>query len=80
MLTAPSSSPDMPIKSDLSPFLTGFKFSMIQLLVGADKAANLLRAGRLVREAASKGAQVVALPVSDLHQHVTVHVCVRGYI
>ena len=51
---------------------------MIQLLVGADKAANLLRAGRLVREAASKGAQVVALPVSDLNHHVTVHVCVYG--
>ena len=47
---------------------------MIQLLVGADNAANLLRAGRMTREAASKGAKVVALQVSDLNQHiVTVH-------
>ena len=56
----------LPIKSDLSLFTAGFKFSMIQLLVGADKAANLLRAGRLVREAASKGAQVVACSTSKL--------------
>ena len=61
-------------------FFIGFKFSIIQLLVGADKAVNLLRAGRLVREAASKGAQVVALPVhvSDLNQHVTVRLTGGG--
>ena len=38
---------------------------MIQLLVGKDKASNLLRAGKLIREAANKGAQVIALPVSS---------------
>ena len=32
--------------------------------VGADKAANLIRATASVKEAASNGAQVVALPVS----------------
>ena len=37
---------------------------MVQLAVGADKMANLKRAEGLVREAASKGAQVVSLPVS----------------
>ena len=58
----------LPMKSTCTcHFFTGLKFSMIQLLEGADKAANLLRAGRLVREAASKGAQVVALSVSDLN-------------
>ena len=40
-----------------------FKLALVQLAVGADKAANLTRAGRLVREAAKKGAKVVALPV-----------------
>ena len=45
--------------------MIGFRFSMIQLLVGKDKASNLLRAGKLIREAANKGAQVIALPVSS---------------
>ena len=48
-----------------SLIMIGFRFSMIQLLVGKDKASNLLRAGKLIREAASKGAQVIALPVSS---------------
>ena len=34
------------------------------MAVGADKAANLVRAATLVKEAASNGAKVVALPVS----------------
>ena len=38
---------------------------MVQLLVGKDKASNLQRAVKLVREVASKGAQVIALPVSN---------------
>ena len=38
---------------------------MIQLLVGKDKASNLLRAGKLIREATNKGAQVIALSVSS---------------
>lgn len=41
-----------------------FKIALIQLAVGAEKRTNLERAGSLVREAASKGAKVVALPVS----------------
>ena len=46
--------------SDLSKFRLG----LVQMLVGADKAANLVRAAKLVKEGASNGAQVVALPVS----------------
>ena len=41
-----------------------FRLALVQLAVGADKAANLQRASRMVREAAENGAQVVALPVS----------------
>ena len=48
----------------LPPYL-GFKFSMIQLLVGTDKSNNLQRAGKMIREAASMGANVIALPVSN---------------
>ena len=63
MLTTPASSPPDMLANEV--YLSLFKFSMIQLLVGADKAANF----RGVREAASKSrAQVVALLVSDLNQ------------
>ena len=41
-----------------------FCLAMIQMLVGADKEANLQKADKMVREAAEKGAQVVSLPVS----------------
>ena len=40
-----------------------FKLGLVQMAVGADKAANLVRAASLVKEAASNGAQVIALPV-----------------
>ena len=49
----------------ISPPYLGFKFSMIQLLVGTDKSNNLQRAGKMIREAASMGANVIALPVSN---------------
>ena len=49
------------------PGLSKFRLGMVQMLVGADKAANLVRAAKLVKEAASNGAQVVALPVSVLN-------------
>ena len=40
-----------------------FKLALIQMKVCADKAVNLSRAAEHVAEAASKGANVVALPV-----------------
>ena len=45
------------------------------MTVGEDKAANLARAAGLVKEAASKGAQLVALPVSHniIHDHSYKH-------
>ncbi len=42
-----------------------FKIALVQLAVGASKPANLERAGSLVREAASNGAKLIALPVSN---------------
>lgn len=45
-----------------------FKLALIQLAVGASKPANLERAGSLVREAASNGAKLVALPVRKTSQ------------
>ena len=39
-----------------------FRLALIQLSVGANKAANLSRAAIKVKEAASQGAQVVSLP------------------
>lgn len=42
--------------------LSRFQLALVQLAVGKDKAANLRRAAGMVREAAQKGAQVVALP------------------
>ena len=39
-----------------------FRIALIQLLVGADKSVNLSRAANFIREAASKGAQVIVLP------------------
>ena len=47
-----------------SPGLRKFRLALIQLAVGADKAANLTRAEGMVREAAGKGAHIVSLPVS----------------
>lgn len=41
---------------------TGFKIALVQLAVSASKADNLLRAAKLVKEAADKGAKVVTLP------------------
>ncbi|KAL5500281.1 hypothetical protein EMCRGX_G011813 [Ephydatia muelleri] len=39
-----------------------FRVALIQLAVGKDKASNLQRAGQLIREAAGKGANIIALP------------------
>ena len=44
--------------------LRQFRLALVQLAVGADKAANLQRASQKVKEAAENGAKVVALPVS----------------
>lgn len=44
--------------------LRTFRLGMIQMSVGVDKAANLVRATSFVKEAASNGAKVIALPVS----------------
>ncbi|XP_052773075.1 omega-amidase NIT2-like [Mya arenaria] len=38
------------------------KLALVQLAVGASKPDNLARASRLIKEAASKGANIVALP------------------
>ncbi len=43
---------------------TKFCLALIQLIVGKDKNANLLKAEILIREAAANGAKVVCLPVS----------------
>jgi len=45
--------------------LRKFRLALVQLAVGADKAANLQKASQKIREAAENGAQVVALPVSN---------------
>ena len=42
---------------------TKFKIALVQLAVGADKAANLKNAVQAVREASGKGANLVVLPV-----------------
>ena len=42
-----------------------FRLGLIQLAVGANKATNLERAEKLIREAAGQGANVIALPVSS---------------
>ncbi|KAH3787617.1 omega-amidase NIT2-like [Dreissena polymorpha] len=39
-----------------------FRLALIQLAVGASKPENLARASRLIKEAATKGANLVALP------------------
>lgn len=39
-----------------------FRLALVQLSVGSSKTDNLTRASRLIKEAASKGAKVVALP------------------
>lgn len=44
--------------------LSKFKIALVQMAVGADKAANLRKAVQTVREASENGANIVALPVS----------------
>jgi hypothetical protein len=41
-----------------------FRLALIQLAITADKTANLRRARTLVKEASTKGANVIVLPVS----------------
>jgi omega-amidase len=41
-----------------------FRLALIQLATTADKTANLRRARTLVKEASTKGANVIVLPVS----------------
>jgi len=48
--------------SSISATGRSFKLALIQLSVGANKAANLSRAVQKVEEAAKKGAQVISLP------------------
>ena len=43
--------------------LAQFRLALVQLAVGANKAANLQRASQKIKEAARNGAKVVALPV-----------------
>ena len=42
--------------------MTTFRLGLIQLAVGANKAANVQRACDKVREAAANGAKVISLP------------------
>lgn len=44
--------------------VAGIKLALIQMIVGEEKKANLLRAKRLIQEAAQNGAKVVILPES----------------
>ena len=44
--------------------LRKLKLALLQQAVGANKRTNLERAGSLIREAASKGAKLISLPVS----------------
>ena len=43
---------------------SAFRIALIQLAVSSNKAQNLLRAKDKIKEAVSKGAKIVALPVS----------------
>lgn len=43
-----------------------FRLALVQLAVTANKAQNILRAKEKIKEAVSKGARVVVLPVSEL--------------
>ena len=45
-------------------FLTVLKLALIQMSVSGNKADNVKRACSMVKKAASKGARLVALPVS----------------
>ena len=50
----------------LTPHTAGlrqFRLALVQLAIGANKAANLQRARQKIKEAARNGAKVVALPV-----------------
>lgn len=39
-----------------------FKIALCQIMSSTDKAANLKRAGEMIREAAKNGAKVIVLP------------------
>ena len=45
---------------------SAFRIALIQLAVSSNKAQNLVRAKDKIKEAVSKGAKIVALPVSML--------------
>ena len=45
-------------------FLAEFKLALVQLAVGASKVDNVTRAVAMVKQAASAGAKLIALPVS----------------
>lgn len=53
-------------QSDLTVFSSSsaFRLALIQLQVSSIKSDNLARACSLVREAATRGAKIVSLPVS----------------
>ena len=46
-----------------------FRFAGLQLLVGADKEANLARARHLIAQAVANGARLISLPVRP-HSHI----------
>jgi hypothetical protein len=46
-----------------------FRFAGLQLLVGADKEANLARARDLIAQAVANGARLISLPVRP-HPHI----------
>jgi hypothetical protein len=47
-----------------------FKFAGLQLLVGADKEANLARARDLIAQAVANGARLISLPVRPIHSNL----------
>lgn len=57
--------------NDTAPASTKtFKFAAIQMRCTADKLANLENAFQLIKEASSKGAQLIALPVRIQYNHL----------
>jgi len=48
---------------DLEQYIPELKLAVVQMLVGADKQANINRAVSRIREAAQNGANLVVLPV-----------------
>lgn len=59
---------------DASASTQTFKFAAIQMRCTADKLANLEHAFQLIKEASSKGAQLIALPV---RKHLFIKVVFR---